>query len=49
MKDIVISKQLKEKVPHIQLSCIECDVRVQAKDETCGKELRIKLWNWQIR
>jgi DNA/RNA-binding domain of Phe-tRNA-synthetase-like protein len=43
MKHMLISKQLAQKVPGIQLSCISCDVRVQQKNEELWSEIKEKI------
>ena len=40
---ISISKRLAEKVPEVELSCIECDVKIQSKNETLWKEILEKI------
>lgn len=42
MTTISISKELKEKVPGIQLSCIECDVYVMETNDLLWDEIRKK-------
>lgn len=43
MKGITVQKELKEKVPQIQLSCIECDVKMQSKEENLWKRIEDKI------
>ncbi len=43
MKEISISSELKNKVPGIRLSCIECDVEVMGKDEKLWGEIEDKI------
>jgi DNA/RNA-binding domain of Phe-tRNA-synthetase-like protein len=43
MKNIVISPALKQKVSGIQLSCIECDVEVQEKNEALWATIEDKI------
>lgn len=43
MKNISISDELKNKVPEMELSCIECDVCVQQKDEVLWDNIQQKI------
>ena len=43
MREIRISKELTDKVPNIQLSCIECDVDLMERDEQLWKEIEDKI------
>lgn len=43
MRAIRISKVLTDKVPNIQLSCIECDVHLTEKDERLWSEIEEKV------
>lgn len=43
MRQISISKELADRVPNIQLSCIECDVHLIEKDERLWSEIEDKI------
>ncbi len=43
MQDITVSTVLKEKVPHINLSCIECDVQPEEKNNELWDEIQNKI------
>lgn len=43
MHNISISNNLAEKVPDIELSCIECDVQIEEKNEMLWNEIQNKI------
>ncbi|MBT6006902.1 MAG: hypothetical protein HOG79_14380, partial [Prolixibacteraceae bacterium] len=43
MQNITISLELKNKVPGLELSCIECDVQFQQKNEVLWSEIQQKI------
>ncbi len=43
MQKIIISKELQEKIPDLQLSCIECDVDVVPLDEKLWERIEKKV------
>ncbi len=43
MREIKIGKNLSEKIPGLELSCIECDVVIQSENEKLWAEIRGKI------
>lgn len=43
MQNISISEELKNKVPEMELSCIECDVEIHQKNEILWDEIQQKI------
>lgn len=43
MTDIIVSEELKTKAPGLSLSCIECSVKVEAKNEKLWEEIIEKV------